>query len=286
MPPPEGRPANPPGRPDPAPPPPNPPGRGAPPPPGPGRGEKLLGRAPEPAGPDGPAGRPRGIGPRPPIPGGGGIGRPVWDRIGAGGGGIALPLGLSGGPAGTFPVDAAPSVEGAVGVVASADEAPAAGTEVSIGAAGVLAAAGREGAELGIDGRGDGAGRVGGVAARSWRSCAPAASSLAGRLRTTRCSGRRPSVGRSASSGRGVDISGVAVGCAVARAVGFALAFEAGAGSSGCTARTRPSRSALRRTRSAWASSIDEEWLLTPIPSPIERSSASLFVSPSSFASS
>ena len=38
--------------------------------------------------------------------------------------------------------------------------------------------------------------------------------------------------------------------------------------------------------RSACASSIDDEWLLTPIPRSMQRSSASLFVSPSSRASS
>lgn len=56
--------------------------------------------------------------------------------------------------------------------------------------------------------------------------------------------------------------------------------------SSGCTSRLRPSRSALRRARSACASSMLEEWLLTPIPSPTHRSSVSLLVSPSSLASS
>src|SRR5262245_8550379 len=47
-----------------------------------------------------------------------------------------------------------------------------------------------------------------------------------------------------------------------------------------------PSRSALRRTRSACASSIPEECVFTPIPSEMHRSSASLFVMPSSLASS
>ncbi|MHB1961291.1 MAG: hypothetical protein ACYCVC_03025 [Acidimicrobiales bacterium] len=71
-----------------------------------------------------------------------------------------------------------------------------------------------------------------------------------------------------------------------------AAAFFAGAavvaatGSSGCTGRRSPSASALRRTRSAWASSIDEEWLFTPMPSATQRSSASLLVSPSSRPSS
>ena len=63
-------------------------------------------------------------------------------------------------------------------------------------------------------------------------------------------------------------------------------AFLAGAGSSGWTGRRRPSASALRRTRSAWASSMEEEWLLTPIPRERASSSPSLLVRPSSLASS
>ena len=67
----------------------------------------------------------------------------------------------------------------------------------------------------------------------------------------------------------------------------FAAVFLAGAsGSSGWTSRTSPSRSALRRTRSAWASTTLEEWLFTPIPSATHRSKVSLFVRPSSRASS
>lgn len=55
---------------------------------------------------------------------------------------------------------------------------------------------------------------------------------------------------------------------------------------SAATGRRRPSRSALRRTRSAWASWIDDEWLLTPMPSERQRSSVSLLLKPSSRASS
>ena len=67
--------------------------------------------------------------------------------------------------------------------------------------------------------------------------------------------------------------------------VAFA-AFLAGAGSSGWTGRRSPSASALRRTRSAWASSMEDEWLLTPIPRERASSSPSLLVRPSSLASS
>src|SRR5690606_37897331 len=57
-------------------------------------------------------------------------------------------------------------------------------------------------------------------------------------------------------------------------------------GSSGCSARTKPSRWARRRTRSACASSMPEECVFTPMPRSLERSRVSLFVIPSSFASS
>ena len=57
-------------------------------------------------------------------------------------------------------------------------------------------------------------------------------------------------------------------------------------GSSGGWERFRPSRSALRRTRSAWASSMLEEWLVTPMPIARHSSRPSLLVRPSSRASS
>ena len=66
----------------------------------------------------------------------------------------------------------------------------------------------------------------------------------------------------------------------------LATAFLGFSGSGGCSARVSPSRSALRRTRSACGSSMLDEWLLTPMPSATERSSVSLFVIPSSLASS
>ena len=47
-----------------------------------------------------------------------------------------------------------------------------------------------------------------------------------------------------------------------------------------------PSRAILRRTRSAWASSMLEEWLLMPMPMSLHRSTAPLFDNPSSLASS
>ena len=63
-------------------------------------------------------------------------------------------------------------------------------------------------------------------------------------------------------------------------------AFLAGGCSSGWTGRRKPSASAFRRTRSACASSMEDEWLFTPIPRDSASSSPSLFVRPSSLASS
>ena len=61
-------------------------------------------------------------------------------------------------------------------------------------------------------------------------------------------------------------------------AVFLAGAFLAGFSSSGCLSRFSPSRSALRRTRSACASSMDDDVLFTSIPIDVESSSISLFV--------
>lgn len=89
-----------------------------------------------------------------------------------------------------------------------------------------------------------------------------------------------------ALSDAGLSVTGFLAGAFLAVAF-FAGAFLAGLdGSSGCWSRLSPSRSALRRTRSAWASCTPEEWLLTPIPSDSHRSRHSLLVSPSSLASS
>lgn len=68
----------------------------------------------------------------------------------------------------------------------------------------------------------------------------------------------------------------------------FAGAFfsSLGASSSGGVSRIRPSRSALRRTRSACASTMLDEWLFAPIPSASQSSRVSALLSPSSRANS
>ena len=159
----------------------------------------------------------------------------------------------------------------------------------------------------------DGAGGAGGAA---WGAADAAAGraprsgcSLAGRLVTSRWAGSAVRVGAGAPSPSGRASLGTLP------TVGMPLPLRSGpepalrsatepalrsgtepavaaarppalTGSLGCTSRLRPSRSALRRTRSAWASSMLDEWLFTPIPSDRASSSVSLLVSPSSRASS
>ncbi len=66
----------------------------------------------------------------------------------------------------------------------------------------------------------------------------------------------------------------------------FLAAFLTGFGSSGCSSRVRPSRSARRRSMSAYASCRDDEGALAATPAAPARSSTSLLVIPSSLASS
>ncbi len=93
-----------------------------------------------------------------------------------------------------------------------------------------------------------------------------------------------------AGASAGAFAAGASVGALAAFFVLLAafVAFVAlaGLGSSGCSSRVRPSRSARRRTRSACASSMPEECVFTPMPRSRDRSRVSLFVIPSSLASS
>ncbi len=111
----------------------------------------------------------------------------------------------------------------------------------------------------------------------------------------TAAAGATTGAGAGAGVGTGTAAGTTAAGTAAAAAgsaatgaapVALPLVTLTGLGSSGCSARTSPSRWALRRTRSACASSMLDEWLLTPIPRSMERSRASLLVRPSSRASS
>lgn len=96
-------------------------------------------------------------------------------------------------------------------------------------------------------------------------------------------------VSAGASAGAGAAASAGA-GSAEATVSVLAAAFLAGlpafSGSGGCSSRVRPSRTARRRTMSAYASANEEEWLLTGTPSALARSTVSALVMPSSCASS
>lgn len=72
--------------------------------------------------------------------------------------------------------------------------------------------------------------------------------------------------------------TGASAGFLAARFVAFC--------SSGCSGRVRPSRSARRRRRSACASMMVEDWLFASTPIAPVSASISVFVIPSSFASS
>ena len=105
--------------------------------------------------------------------------------------------------------------------------------------------------------------------------CAPPAwgSSVTQRPFVMACRSRRRACGHTGRDGR--------------RGAGASSrAGDAAGASAGGWARFNPSRSALRRTRSACASSMLEEWLVTPIPMDRASSRPSLLVRPSSRASS
>jgi hypothetical protein len=181
-----------------------------------------------------------------------------------------------GGPAGgatrrgpSLPLELTMRRDGAVGA--------AAGGAAGAGALGASAAAGRDGAA----GAGASGARAaaGASAGRAGASGAPAVGGAGAAAAGATGAGAGAAAGAASAGGAGV-------GAAAAAGADFLAPFFSTGGSSGWVSRTRPSRSALRRTRSACASTMLEEWLLTPIPSAAHRSSVSLLVSPSSRASS
>jgi hypothetical protein len=201
----------------------------------PGRLDGPPGRAPGAPGAPAPAGRR--------IPGGGGIGRPLAlvGGIGRGGGGIGRPLALVGGMGrdGASPASPAgrwlgrmvwgPPGAGARGATGFGGTTVRVRTvrgsdepsTTGVASAGAAGAASATGAGVGATGAGAGAG-----------------------------------VSTGAGAGAGAATSTAASSAALALAL--ARLFD---GSSGCTSRRRPSVSARRRIRSAWASSMDAEEL-------------------------
>ena len=230
------------------------------------------------------------------------MGLPV-DEVGGrppGGGGMGLPVVEVGGRCGigarAAGASAGAAAAGATGA-AGASGAAAAGAGAGAGAAGAAGASRRgpllpddEMTRLGAAGFGAGAGAGAGTGAGSETGSGAGATVSASATGTSATTGSvsagATGVSASAVSSAGFFAAAFLAGAFLAAAF-LTAAFLAGAsGSSGCTSRTRPSRSALRRTRSAWGSTTLEEWLFTPIPSATQRSKVSLLVRPSSRASS
>ena len=246
-------------------------------------------------------------------PGGGGTGLPEGLR---GGRGARERSGAAGAPGAAVSAGAWAAAGASAAVVDWAAGAGAADGPSDGGADGGAA----DGAGAGAAAAGAGAGRVvggadwAGRAAAGAEAGAAAAGAGAGRLLLIRRGERAGASAAGADTGRAgafltgallaaalldTDVSGrfagaspaplsspLPVGAADLAALVALPAFLAAAGSSGWTGRRRPSASALRRTRSAWASSMEDEWLLTPIPRERASSSPSLLVRPSSLASS
>jgi hypothetical protein len=252
----------------------------------------------------------------------GGVGAPPVACTGAAGRGPAGAVGraavgaAAAGAAGRAAAAGGPGAAGAAGLGATglgvaglAADAAGAGAAGAAGAGGAGAAAagaiGATGAGAGAGATGAGAagalaaGAAGATGGRDIPGAAAAGCSEAGRLVMSRAPERLTGAGLGELAGAEppTPVSSGPDGSppvrsgdgppAVAGSAGTAFlvpaAFLAGAaGSSGCTGRRRPSRSAFRRARSACASSMDDEWLLTPIPRDRQRSSASLLVRPSS----
>jgi len=227
---------------------------------GPDEGRALMGR--EPVAPGARLGPPGDIGRR--APGGGGMGRPDELKGRPGGGGIGRPVEESGGL-----VEAPPS---------PSPPAPRWVGRMVVGPSGEAA---RVGAGFGA------AARLRTTFGASGTGCLTGAVS-------TGSPGSSARVGVLARAARGAAGCGVGVGAVsavgaaglVAVALVALTALTALVASSGWTSRRRPSASARRRIRSAWASSIEAEGLEAPMPSFWASASNSLLVIPSSLESS
>ena len=194
------------------------------------------------------------------------------------------------------------------GGAAAAASAPASAGATGAAAGGAAAAAGATGGAGAGRGAGAGAGGAGGAARGGAGGAGGGVGASAGRAGgrggaveplevSTRRTGGVATGGdagaagasETGASGTGAGAAGAAGASAsgVALAAAFlAVAFLGFSGSGGCSSRMRPSRSALRRTRSACGSSMLEECVLTAMPRFTHRSRVSLLVRPSSFASS
>jgi hypothetical protein len=209
------------------------------------------------------------------APGGGGIGRPE-ELIGRpGGGGIGRPEELNGGRDLLSPSDAPPRWVGRI-VVGPSGDTLRVGTgfgtgtleRTTLGAMDATTSGGDTSAATSPSGDAAGAG----VAPDDFAT------------RDTRV-GAADAAGSTGSLGAAaVALTALVVFAALATLTAL-VAFSA-LGTPDGAARRRPSVSARRRMRSAWASSIDAEGLEAPMPSFWASASNSLLVRPSSFESS
>jgi hypothetical protein len=231
-------------------------------------GEPVIGAGPDVgAEPDEGAGPAVGAGPDAAAAGACGVGAPAGGEAGAGRRATSSSRRGGRGGGALEPLDemTREGVGGTGGAVA--------GRGASGAGAGAVDAAGASGA-AGCSGAGPGA--TGGWAGRG--AAGPPPGTWAGR------GAAEPPPGAWGRGGGGIERVGPPPGPWAAAFL--AEAFFTGFGSSGDTSRVSPSRFALRRTRSAWGSTTLDEWLFTPMPSDSQRSRHSLFVSPSSLASS
>ena len=145
-----------------------------------------------------------------------------------------------------------------MGMGAFSEGFASAGGALTISGSAETAAAGRSGSLGTASGWGGAAGTATGAAGST---------AAAGSAGSAGAAGSASSTTAGSSSGSGSSISSIST-------------------TGGGGGLSRPSRSALRRTRSAWASTMLEEWDLTPMLSAKQSSSVSWLVSPSSLASS
>ena len=234
------------------------------------------------------------------MPGGGGIGLPLAPRSGGANASEEASASAAGASAGDEGASTGAAGASAGRAGAGAAAAGAWGGAMGAGRGAGASTTGGAGAGVGGGGASDGtSGRTGAGAALAAGRTGSSSTRRGGigrslPLEVTRRAGGRAGagagsgrdVGASTGAGAGRGAGAGAVSAGASGAAAFLVALAGLPGSSGWTSRTMPSRSALRRTRSAWASSMLEEWVLTPIPSVPQRSSVSLFVIPSSLASS
>lgn len=172
------------------------------------------------------------------------------------------------------PVDGRSRLSGRAGAAAGR-ASPGAGRPLEITRSDVIARAGSAGGAT-----------TAGAAAGSGAAAGAAAGATAAGASTPGSAGAGSAGSGAGAAGSSSTTGASAASCFAGLAAAFFAGFFSGLGSSGCSGRVSPSRSARRRMRSAWASMIDEEWLFNPMPRLSLNARTSALVMPSSLASS